>query len=239
MKKRIGLGLLTALAIFVLALITVRVMTKPRSVPLDTSIKRADTSSEHAARAEVFDLREIFPYPNKLFHYVSYDQNGQLTEDRETEWTERWPDGVHFTIHRFFSGGRDINECPRIDDVFVWQDDVLYYTDTIDFFENWQSAHMIPGDPVGSRQMRANVWVDSGISRRYNQAAYPIQHENCRVTFEDTASPEAINEPQNNHVRILNNRREWSPVTGGPNRLVSVIILETVRKVHILCLLEE
>jgi hypothetical protein len=165
---------------------------------------------------QVYDIKQFWPFPDKIFRYQHYDSSGQpIPNNLERIWHERWEDGQHFTIHHWWD-----TWCPRIDDVMVWEDDRLYYTDTYDFARS-HHTRLEPG------HLWADRWMEVDGPAQFNDVehrVFRIGHTNCAVT----SSVFDPSESHNNRIwrRLLGGLSDWSPFTGGSDSPVPILRLD-------------
>jgi hypothetical protein len=165
----------------------------------------------------LFDMSKFWPFPNKIFHYQHYNQNGNSLPTPEKIYHERWADGVHFTVRHWWD-----TWCPRIDDTMAWIGDKLYYTDTFHFGEN-HHTNLDPG----------HVWVDKWMEgngpAQFSDMTiriYGITHSDCVITSR------SFRESKNNRAwrKLKEGLVNWSPYTrqSTGKESVPVVCLEEI-----------
>ena len=143
--------------------------------------------------------------------------------DRSTEeknYLKSWGDNVHFTFHRlYFNKGDTIQWCPRVDDVYVWSGDNLFYTDTFDFYNN-KLTNYKTGHLWATRLMEPGIEITNSM----DGTTYDITHKDCSVTNKLQVPGESST--HKTVAVIIENQNAWSPFTGGSSQNVPVFRLD-------------
>lgn len=176
------------------------------------------------------NFQSLYPFAvGQKLTFQNYNKDGitpLLTY--ETDYIEVWEDKSHFTIHRIYgnTGQQKPPDCPRIDDVYIWSGENLYYTDTLNFFP--------PTGPNDKDALTHTLYYNSGhlwgttamkkgveYSGSFSGKIYNIQQTNCQIISEQTRKQQTYQT-----TRKVSDATAWSPYTGGSAVTIPVLKVE-------------
>ncbi len=173
------------------------------------------------------DAASFFPFaPNKNLRFNYYNPtSGAVLKKYEVMRVEPWSDAKHFTVHHYYANlGEALQTCPRVDDVFAFQDDKLFYTDTYNFYDT-------SVDPNGLTRAifpQGDLWAQTTMvkGQTITRQAVPfvqntMTHSNCSVTQE--TQKQSI---QYQTEVVITDQTSWSPYTGGSSKAVPTLMLQ-------------
>lgn len=179
------------------------------------------STNQPIVKGQEINLKEIYPFKTKnVFVYHWYDQHNKKVPGFENHSHEWSPDGKTFTIHHSYNG----EWCPRVDDVFRWDNNQLFYTDTYDFYKGIRTTYT-PGHLWGKEKVNAGDKKSTPTHGHIRN----FTHENCYIQSETEPTDES------EHVmayKVVPNETAWSPLTGGKNKPVNVFRLEQHTYIH-------
>ncbi len=173
-----------------------------------------------------FSIASLYPFAvGHALKYTAYNNNSKPTSTYEIITTDLWHEG-HFTVHHQYGNvGSTAPFCPRVDDVYYFHDDQLFYTDTYDFYppapkDNNASTHTIytPGHLWG----RMTMFKNRAVSGTMKGQDFDIQNVDCTVTgaVARAGNPTHLTEAQ------ISDSQSWSDYTGGAKVTVPTLLLQ-------------
>jgi hypothetical protein len=162
---------------------------------------------------DIYDMKLFYPTDENIkLIFEHYIRDGEF----EILSIDPWEDNKSFTSrHQYFNSTITAPFCPRIDDVFTWDENKLYYTHTYNFYDN-TLLEITPGHLWAYNNMKIGEVKHS----TYQATFYNIDHSNC------TAINKNIIQKNTHEVWFgIFNSQTWSEYTGGPNNPVNVILL--------------
>jgi hypothetical protein len=181
---------------------------------------------EWAPCANTVNISELLPYaPNTNLKYQFYNPDGSAGNTFEILRTEPWADGTHFTVHHYYGNvGSQASQCPRVDDVFGYNANNLFYTDTYNFYDPAVDEAGLTRTTYTEGHLwgQMTMFKDTEVLNTMTGKVFDLQHILCSAT----SSSERPSATTNQTKAIVSDATAWSPYTGGESNLKPVIMLQ-------------
>jgi len=188
----------------------------------------SQTNNQNNCPEGSYDFTKFYPFnENYGLHYQSYHKNNTEEDLHSVIYTDKWgPNNNYFTIHHTYgSSTKKRTWCPRVADIFKWEGNNLYYTETKDFYKGLSTtfpSNNHAGHLWGEKCFKANVAKKISTTQRAN---FYRDHKpnSCNLGT-------AIKDSRSHNVDIWRALKEdytaWSDFTGGKNNPVEVLRLD-------------
>lgn len=169
----------------------------------------------------------FFPVaPNKNLRFNYYNPtSGAVLKKYEIMQSEVWNDSTHFTVHHYYANlGDAVLTCPRVDDVFAFQDNKLYYTDTYNFYD----TAVDPNGLTLSNFPQGDLWAQTTMVKGQTITTKGVPLVQSSITQSDCVTLSQLQKKSLQYQTdvVITDQSSWSPYTGGSTKTVPTLMLQ-------------